>query len=307
MSATKVTDCRGSSELSANPLLLEEEFKRIVTSLKKMELRERFPLEANAHREMLRREHRGAIIHSALREFRSFLLHVGQRPSRVWTLDRRDPSDPEYAPLKVRWADKRQQANNRQTTVFLTREDGECRPLADWARLTNQNPKTVAKRIERGWTHEEAIAGKRRTGQQVSFEAKRTAPRKAEGWPTGATASMWEAGFRSFTAQFRDRAVPGLTRAVFFAWIGSNRLRQARTVVQSRFPTYIEGYDLEPPGIAEDPHFIAIELYERATSEALCKIGDDAQQHDLLRSLIRQWPNTCDPRRVARLVQNHDD
>lgn len=138
-----------SSSIS-NPKQLKSEFRKLVQSLGKMELRKHFPLEAASYGDMKGRVRtHGAVIHPKFKDFRSFLLHVGARPLPTWTLDRVNPHDPEYAPGKVRWADKRSQANNRRNTILLMIR-GEIRPLTDWARLTKQDPKTLRKRLERG-------------------------------------------------------------------------------------------------------------------------------------------------------------
>jgi hypothetical protein len=138
-----------------------------------MELRRRYPGEASSHRNMLSRQRaRGAIIHRAFREFASFLRHVGPKPTKHSTLDRIDNTDPEYAPGKVRWADKRTQNSNKgDSLTFHDRHSGEVFTTSRLARLQGVSQSTIRKRHERGWSDLEIIEGARliktRLGQQA--------------------------------------------------------------------------------------------------------------------------------------------
>ena len=114
------------------------------------ELKKRWPREHTSHRAMLdRRAKVGAVVHASFREFPDFLIEVGPCPGPGFTLDRLDPRDPEYGPGKVRWADKRTQANNRRNTAFAY-VAGMPVPAAELARITGEKPDTVRKRIRRG-------------------------------------------------------------------------------------------------------------------------------------------------------------
>ncbi|MCA0405305.1 MAG: hypothetical protein LCH39_04045 [Proteobacteria bacterium] len=92
-------------------------------------------------------------------DFPSFLRHVGPRPSAEHTLDRIDFNNPLYGPGLVRWLDKKGQANNRSSTIFLTVE-GETKPLAIWAEETGQRPDTLRERKAKGWSDAEVVYGK---------------------------------------------------------------------------------------------------------------------------------------------------
>lgn len=124
-------------------------------------LKKNYPSEWDSFRNMKQRvKYAGGEVHPAFGSFQSFLEVMGEKPDSQATLDRIDPTDPEYAPNKVRWASKKVQANNRTNTIYLD-FDGVRRPLTDWASRTHTNPDTLRRRYERGWTHKEAITGER--------------------------------------------------------------------------------------------------------------------------------------------------
>jgi len=77
-------------------------------------------------------------------------------------LDRSKNADLEYAPGKVRWADKKTQNNNKgDNLIFHDPATGEHYTTSRLAKLQNRKPSTIRKRQERGWTHAEIIAGHR--------------------------------------------------------------------------------------------------------------------------------------------------
>jgi hypothetical protein len=278
-------------------------------------LREAFPLEASTHRNMMGRAHEGGyMVDPAFHDFRSFLAHVGPRVSEKWTLDRKDPRNPVYGPGLVRWANKRQQANNRADTVFLTM-DGVTRPLAEWARLTGQERRTLAKRIDRGWSHAEAIRGRRLENEPipeaeispVTEAPAQIASKRTESWPAGVSAGMWEEAFREFCSRLGSYHKPSLTRPVFFAWIGSNALRKARMDLSVSFPNYFEGIDPEPPEYADHPSSKIIEAYEPRLLQVLPVVYVDSKKNDLLTSLIHGRPHITHPRQAAKSLQLGDE
>jgi hypothetical protein len=126
-------------------------------------LRRKYSGEANSHRNMLQRApSRGNIIHPAFRKFRDFLTHVGPRRCTGATLDRIDNRDPEYAPGRVEWADKRTQNSNKGDTLLFRHS---CRKgnytASQLAKQQGVSPSTIRKHLERGWTDDEIIEGKR--------------------------------------------------------------------------------------------------------------------------------------------------
>ena len=102
----------------------------------------------------------GRTIHPQFRQFREFLAAVGPQPFPKTTLDRRINDDPEYAPGKVRWADKRTQSNNRHNTLLFQSSDGRHFLSSELAKLQGVKPSTIRQRRQRGWSDEAIIAGK---------------------------------------------------------------------------------------------------------------------------------------------------
>ena len=75
--------------------------------------------------------------------FEAFLSDMGNKPSAAHTLDRIDRRG-HYTPENCRWADKRQQATNRSSTVLI-----RGKSMAEWARELGVTPAAIKKRIQR--------------------------------------------------------------------------------------------------------------------------------------------------------------
>jgi hypothetical protein len=148
----------------------DAEFEHDLQHLTKMQLRRNYPGEANSHRNMLTRsKRRGNIVHPAFRDFRNFLRLVGPMPVSGATLDRIDNTDPEYAPGKVRWADKRTQNNNKgDTLTFHDHQTGEVYTTSRLAKLQGVSHSTIRKRMERGWSDAQIIVGTRSSPSPIS-------------------------------------------------------------------------------------------------------------------------------------------
>jgi hypothetical protein len=124
-----------------------------------MELRAKYSGEASCHRNMLQRA--GEHVHKDFREFPDFLRLVGPKPTANSTLDRIDNSDPEYAPGKVRWADKRTQNSNKgDSLTFYSRHTNETYTTSRLAKIQRVSQAAIRKRHARGWSDEEIIEGK---------------------------------------------------------------------------------------------------------------------------------------------------
>lgn len=103
-------------------------------------------------------------VHPRFMRFADFLVEVGPRLSREFTLDRIDPSSPRYEPGGVRWLDKTGQANNRECTIVLEHE-GVKKPISLWAHETCQSADTLRARRRKGWSDSEVITGVRSSPQ----------------------------------------------------------------------------------------------------------------------------------------------
>lgn len=77
--------------------------------------------------------------------FNDFYSDVGERPSRLLSLDRKD-NNGNYKPSNVRWATRNQQAQNKRTNVNITYK-GKRQCIAVWAREVGINETTLYRRI----------------------------------------------------------------------------------------------------------------------------------------------------------------
>lgn len=64
-------------------------------------------------------------------DFTAFRDYVGVKPSASHTLERID-NNKGYEPGNIRWATRKEQANNRSTNTYIT-YNGETKSLAEWA------------------------------------------------------------------------------------------------------------------------------------------------------------------------------
>jgi len=141
-------------------------------------LRKRYPGEANSHRNMLSRQKtKGATVHPCLKVFESFLRTLGPKPTKKSTLDRINNNDPEYAPGKVRWADKcTQNGNKGDSLTFHCPQTNEVYTTSRLSKLQGVAGGTIRTRRSRGWSDAEIINGKKQkmTAPAVSTNAQPT-------------------------------------------------------------------------------------------------------------------------------------
>jgi hypothetical protein len=97
-------------------------------------------------------------------DFGAFYSCVGDSPSRGMTLDRID-NDKGYEPNNVRWATRKEQANNRATNVVLT-HDGLTMTLKEWATHLGWKYGLIASRWKKGLRGDELFAP-RKTKERV--------------------------------------------------------------------------------------------------------------------------------------------
>lgn len=170
----------------------DDAWKADCETLSKMDLRRRYSREANCHRNMLsRRKARGAVVAPSFEDFRSFLKFMGPMPVAGATVDRIDNADPEYAPGKVRWADKRTQNGNKgDSLLFHYSRTGEVYTTSRLAGLQKVPAATIRKRLERGWSDDEIIEGKR--AENVIAPQR---PRSSGGSPRAASGTCSRAAY----------------------------------------------------------------------------------------------------------------
>lgn len=85
--------------------------------------------------------------------FRDWALSNGYKSGL--TIDRID-NDGNYSPSNCRWVDNKTQSRNKSTNRFLEYK-GVKKILSDWSKLTGLNHKTIAYRIDKGWSVELAL------------------------------------------------------------------------------------------------------------------------------------------------------
>lgn len=84
--------------------------------------------------------------------FFDFLSHVGFRPTESHSIDRIDTNG-HYKAGNVRWATKKEQANNTGRNRFLE-HDGRCLTLSQWSDITGLETGTLLTRLKYNWcTH----------------------------------------------------------------------------------------------------------------------------------------------------------
>lgn len=98
---------------------------------------------------------RGIGVCNRWHDFLSFASDMGQPPEGM-TIDRID-SDGDYAPGNCRWADRLTQSNNRRNNVRLSFEGKEM-TIAEWAREIGASAATLKRRLDKGWSTEDALS-----------------------------------------------------------------------------------------------------------------------------------------------------
>jgi hypothetical protein len=97
---------------------------------------------------------KGIKVCEAWKTFENFYADMGECPDDM-TIDRIDNCKG-YEPSNCRWATWRDQANNRSNNVMVSC-NGITQSIADWARTTGLERKTLEYRIRAGWEASKAL------------------------------------------------------------------------------------------------------------------------------------------------------
>lgn len=99
---------------------------------------------------------KGIVICERWMDFSNFLEDMGERPSKIHSLDRYPNKRGNYEPGNCRWATPTQQQNNTQSNVLLTFK-GETKTIAEWASAMGFARNTLYGRYRRGWSVEDIL------------------------------------------------------------------------------------------------------------------------------------------------------
>lgn len=98
---------------------------------------------------------RGIKVCERWHDVKNFCSDMGERPKGM-SIDRFPDVNGNYEPGNCRWADGRQQANNRRSNVFIEHE-GRTQTIAEWASEFGIKRATLWARLNRGVPIEEAL------------------------------------------------------------------------------------------------------------------------------------------------------
>lgn len=88
--------------------------------------------------------------------FDKFLLDMGPRPEKGYSLDRIDVNG-DYNKENCKWSSRHTQDRNRRNSVYL-KYKGETYILQDLANMVNIHQQTIQDRLKKGMTIEQAVS-----------------------------------------------------------------------------------------------------------------------------------------------------
>lgn len=285
-----------------------DDFIADLQSLTKTQLRTKYKAEESCHKNMLRREKsKEAVIHPKFRKFDSFLSIMGPMPQKGMTVDRIDNSDPEYAPGKVRWADKATQNSNKSDShVYTCSKTGQKFSTAQLADRQGVSLSGIRKRRSYKWTDDEIIAGNRFHSGPVS------ATPKSQGYIHAPSGKNLQANFIAFSVS----PIRGDKRLDFPAGIYTAKQRHRichPTMDDPRFSEDARYYQHQRQ--YGDGEYIAMtkreliqSLLEDGDGHLVGDLEDDGEERHFVRAVTRNshfyFPNLSE--HLREIVRDHD-
>lgn len=98
---------------------------------------------------------RGVGVCERWRDPAAFISDMAPTHKDGLTLDRLDNNGP-YSPENCSWVSRAEQSYNRRSNVYLE-HDGKRQAISKWAADLGVSPRTLWARIDRGWSHSDAI------------------------------------------------------------------------------------------------------------------------------------------------------
>ena len=102
--------------------------------------------------------------------FEHFLSDMGERPSKLYTLDRVETNG-NYEPSNCRWATHKEQCNNMRSNIVITYRDVTLTAM-QWAIKLGIKPATIYYRVAHQWPTDKILSTNNPNFNIVSIEDK---------------------------------------------------------------------------------------------------------------------------------------